>query len=209
MREYWLVRPKPHNILRIHEFLSQNIIAIGWPALGDLTHLSRENLKDRLKQPPYALDSYAWGQAYATVDIFVNQMKLGDLVLIPNGDDIYFGRIAGDYHFDPAKADESNGYPHQRSVEWLSNCGRSALSLDLRSSLKAPRTIAQLSNHADEIEALSRGERCETTTSNSVQTLPVSYPLRPDFSVSFEIPKDITKEEAQRLSTYFASLYFN
>ena len=207
MKKYWLVRPKPHGILRINEFCSDNIIAIGWPALGDLTNRSCEEIKELLKQPPYSLESYEWGRAYATVDIFVNQMEIDDLVLVPNGDDIYFGRITGGYYFDPAQQSDTRGYPHQRSVVWLSRCGRNELSLELRSSLKARNTIAHLNKHAAEIEALANGERHEAAPEKA-EAISVSYPLRPDFAVTFEIPNNITKEEAQRLSAYFASLYF-
>jgi len=31
MKNTWIVRPKPHGILRMKEFLSQNIVAVGWP----------------------------------------------------------------------------------------------------------------------------------------------------------------------------------
>ena len=33
----WLVRPYPSNINRINEFQTENIVAIGWPGIGDLT----------------------------------------------------------------------------------------------------------------------------------------------------------------------------
>ena len=75
--------------------------------------------------------------------------------------------------------------------------------MDLRSSLKVHRTTANLSHHADEIEALCKGEKLAAP-----DVVDVTYPLRPDFEVSFKIPKDISRDEAQRLSTYFASLYF-
>lgn len=207
MKKYWLVRPKPYGISRINEFLSDKIIAIGWSSLGDLTDCSCEKIKDLLKQPPYSLESYEWGRAYATVDIFVNQMEVGDLVLVPNFDDIYFGRITGDYYFDPAQDSDTCGYPHQRAVTWLSRCRRDELSIELRSSLKARNTAAHLDKHAAEIEALANGERHETAPEKT-ETVSVSYPLRSDFAVTFEIPKNITKEEAQRLGAYFASLYF-
>ena len=66
------------------------------------------------------------------------------------------------------------------------------------------RTTANLSHHIDEIEALCKGEKLAVTT----DYIEVTYPLRADFEVSFKIPKDISKDEAQRLSSYFASLYF-
>lgn len=72
--------------------------------------------------------------------------------------------------------------------------------MELRSSLKVHRTTANLSHHIDEIEALCKGEKLAVTT----DYIEVTYPLRADFEVSFKIPKDISKDEAQRLSSYFA-----
>lgn len=201
----WLVRPIPHGTNRINEFRTQNIIAIGWPKIGDLTGLSREELKTLLNGPPYELDGLELGNAYATIDIFVNQMNIGDTVLVANGDDIYFAEITSDYQFDISV--DPDGFSHQRQVRWLSNTSRKELSKELRSSLKVHRTTANLSHHVDEIKALATGNPV-SRVAQSVTTINVSYPLRSDFTVEFKIPADISKTEAERLSTYFRSLYF-
>lgn len=206
MKSAWLVRPMPHGINRVSEFKKKKIIAVGWPSIGDLNGKSREDLKQLLSQPPYNLNGLALGNAYATIDIFVNQMQIGDLVLMPNGDDIYFGEITGDYYLDSTVDSDDEGYPHQRTIKWISDASRKELSMDLRSSLKVHRTTANLSHHVKEIEALCRGEKVDETM--QATTINVSYPLRPDFNVDFKIPTDVSSDEAQRLSTYFASLYF-
>jgi Uncharacterized conserved protein len=208
MKKAWLVRPIPHGINRVSEFKNEGIVAVGWPLIGDLAKKSREELKQLLSKKPYALDGLALGNAYATIDIFVNQIEIGDLVLMPDGEDIYFGEIASDYYFDSAIKSQNGGYPHQRTVNWLSNTSRKSLSMNLRRSLKAHRTTANLSHHAKEIEALCRGEKIAETEFPQSSTISVSYPLRPDFTISFEIPYDITSDEAKRLGTYFTSLYF-
>lgn len=202
----WLVRPVPHGTNRINEFRTQNIIAIGWPNIGDLTGLSREDLKALLAGQPYNLSGLELGNAYATIDIFVNQMNVGDTVLVANGDDIYFAEITGDYQFDSSV--DPDGYSHQRRVRWLSDTSRKALSKELRSSLKVHRTTANLSHHAGEIKALASGDPLLARTPQPTTTIDVSYPLRSDFTVDFKIPNDISKTEADRLSTYFRSLYF-
>lgn len=206
MKSAWLVRPMPHGINRVSEFKEKKIIAVGWPSIGDLNGKSREDLKQLLSQPPYNLNGLALGNAYATIDIFVNQMQIGDLVLMPNGDDIYFGEITGDYYLDSTVDSDDEGYPHQRTIKWISDASRKELSMDLRSSLKVHRTTANLSHHVKEIESLCRGEKVNETM--QATTINVSYPLRPDFNVDFKIPTDVSSDEAQRLSTYFASLYF-
>lgn len=208
-RSAWLVRPFPHNKKRLDEFKKADIIAIGWPGIGDLSRKSREGIKEILAGKPYQLKGLELGNAYATIDIFVNRMAVGDLVLIPDGDDIYFAEITGDYYLDTAVDNDDTGFPHQRTIKWLADTSRQNLSMPLRSSLKVHRATANLSEHLNEIEALSHGEEyVETLHTNIPGAIAVSYPLRPDFMVSFQIPSDITKGEAQRLSDYFKTLHF-
>lgn len=202
----WLVRPIPHGTNRIREFRAQNIIAIGWPNIGTLTGLSREDLKSLLSGPPYNLSGLELGNAYATVDIFVNQMQKGDIVLVANGDDIYFAELTSDYQFNISV--DPQGYSHQRHVKWLSDTSRKKLSKELRSSLKVHRTTANLSHHVDEIKALAAGTPVSNKITQPNVAISVSYPLRSDFSVEFKIPANITKTEAERLSIYLRSLYF-
>lgn len=205
----WLVRPFPHNqnIKRLDEFKNKEIIAVGWPNIGDLSTKSREDIKLILSGTPYNLRSLALGNAYATVDILVNQMEKNDLVLTPDGDDIYFGKITSDYVFDQSVDNNTDGYPHQRNVKWLSSTSRQKLSSSLRSSLKVHRATADLTKHFAEIKALSEGQIFVENT-KSPNKISVTYPLRPDFSISFDIPDDIEQNEAIRLSQYFETLYF-
>lgn len=204
MKNAWLIRPVPHGKNRVTEFREKGIIAVGWPCIGNLKGKSREDLKLILSKSPYNLTGLALGNAYATIDIFVNQMEVGDLLLMPNGEDIYLGEVTSDYYLDSNVDTDDEGYSHQRSAKWLVNISRQDLSMDLRLSLKVHRTTANLSHHVDEIRALCKGEKLVTTH----DFIEVKYPLRPDFEVSFKIPKDINSDEAQRLSSYFASLYF-
>lgn len=76
--------------------------------------------------------------------------------------------------------------------------------MDLRTSLKVHRTAADLSRHVDEIESLCNGQKPVLVT-NAIN---VTYQLRPNFRISFKIPEDMSNDEAQRLSSYFESLYF-
>lgn len=200
----WLVRPRPNNVDKVVEFRSKEIVAIGWSELGDLSNTSREKIKELLTQPPYRLEGLALGNSYATIDIFVNQMREGDLILMPDGADIYFGKLIGPYFYNTATGCDDEDYPHQRKVEWLSDVARDQLSKELRSSLKVHRTTADLSRHAEEIDALAHGRR-----QMPVQTdVAAAYPLRPNYSVEFRVPVDMTPDEARRLSEYFLNLYF-
>lgn len=208
MKQAWMIRPYPCEVCRLDEFRQKGIVAIGWPGIGDLTGKSREDLKQLLSQPPYSYVDRRLGSAYATVDILVNRIRPGDLVLVPNGDDIYFAEITSGYRYDPS-VDGKDGYPHQRAVSWFpATVARWDLSNALRISLRAPRTAADLSQHIKEIETLARGEAFQPAPADASGATQVSYPLRPGCEITFTIPNDITRQEAQRLSAYFASLYF-
>ena len=197
----WLIRPVPHGTNKIDEFRNSNIVAIGWPNIGNLTGQSRESIKALLAAPPNNYSGLKLGNTYATIDIFVNRINVGDIVLVPNNDDIYFAEIVSGYIFEASAV--ADGYPHQRKVRWLSDTSRKALSSELRSSLRVYRTAADLTKHSTEIEARAMGNPIPVGT-----TIDVSYPLRSDFTVNFKIPNNMTKAEASRLSTYFLSLYY-
>lgn len=210
MSKAWLMRPFPHEKNRINEFKSNNIVAVGWPLIGDLTGKSREDIKSILQGPPYNYTSLQLGNAYATVDILVNQMSIGDLALIPNGDDIYFAEINSDYKYDQSKDSNDEGYPHQRKVSFLSGpISRSQLPEALRKSLKVHRATADLSKHYDSIRSLSEGNSVVTSApTNQSEFIDVEYPLRPGVIVKLSIPNDINQNEALRLSDFVKTLFF-
>lgn len=205
-KQAWLLRPYPDGeTKRLDEFRAKGFIAIGWPGIGSLEGKSREDIKELLSGEPYNYSGLVLGNAYATIDILVNRMKKGDYLLIPDGDDIYFAVVDSGYVFDQSMDDDTNGYPHQRRVKnFTVSHLRSELSKQLRSSLKVHRTTADLSKHYDEIKAIADGGMF----SAAVDDVDVSYKLRPDYTVSFKIPGDISKTEAKRLSMYFETLFF-
>lgn len=205
MKNAWMVRAYPNNEDKMQVFLDQEIIAVGWAELTDLTGKTLEQLGSAL-QEAYGFRGVKLGNDKATLQILVNRMEIGDWVLTPYGDDIHLGQVESDYFYEAA--DEVAGYPHQRRVKWLNCVSRDDLSQELRNSLKARNTAANLSQHAEEIAALAQGQEPAKAAAPKKETLSLTYPLRPDFSISLEIPKDMTKEESERLSTFIRTLYF-
>lgn len=207
MVKAWLIRPFPHNIDRLSNFKSDNIIAIGWPEVSSFSGKDKNELREILKNYPENYSPSQLGAALATVNIFVNEMSEEDFVIIPYEDDIYFVKVTSDYFFEPTKV--KDGYPHQRKIEWLKGpISRDQLPDDLRNSLRAPRTAADLSHHINIIKIFINSDSTE-----SLQLTPafmdVSYPLRTNLNCIVKIPKDITKEEADRLGEFVKTLYFN
>ena len=72
--------------------------------------------------------------------------------------------------------------------------------------MKVHRSTADLSHHYDEIKALCFNMPMPKAV--TTEPIKISYPLRPDFNISFEIPADMTKEEAERLNNFISTLHF-
>lgn len=125
----WLVRPVPGGINRMQYFLNEGIIALGWHHIGDLTGSVREEIKARLAGKPFEMEGSRLWSAAANIDLVVNQMRPGDYILSAEGQDIYIGRVNGDYKFNRLKDNDQDRCPHQRSVEWLAKAMRSGLSI--------------------------------------------------------------------------------
>ena len=78
----WAVRPNPCHINRMHEFLAHGMVAIGWPGLGDLTGVDRDEIRRRLEPQPYTGgDPRKIGRQSGELDRFVNEMTAADFVV--------------------------------------------------------------------------------------------------------------------------------
>ena len=153
----WLLRPMPHNILRINEFINSNIIAIGWPDISSLQGKTKSEIHEALSHHPLNYD------------------------------------------------------PHQRTVEWIKGpIRRDKIFDDLKKSLRAPRTIADLSAHTDTLLTFLSNSSSTTLTSVVEEDIYATfeYPIRLGLVATIKIPKDITPTEASRLGDFVKTLYF-
>lgn len=212
MIKIWLIRPKPHGINRIREFLNEGIIALGWPELNSLVGKTKDDIKAELIPHPLNYSPDQLGAATATLNSFVNEIRINDIVVVPDGDDIYFCKVISDYYYDQTKASQSEGYPHQKKVEWIKGpIKRTDIPDLLRNSLRAPRTLADLTRHAD-ITLNFINDLPTPTPQTSEQAdenyVDFDYPIRLDKKAFIRIPKNITQDEAMRLGEFVKTLYF-
>ena len=204
----WMFRPNIDE-KKIEELESKDLIACGWPHLGDLNGLSKEEIKVLLQKPPYEYSKIKLGNASSALDIFVNQMKKYDFVLMPKGKFVLIGNVQGDYTYDPTVDNDIEGYPHQRLIEWKIRVERVNLPIELRQSLKAHQVATSLTKFYDIIDLLVRVDNNEFLgVDDTMELVTVSYPLRPDYAVSFAVPIDISEREAERLGDFCSTLYF-
>ncbi len=114
-KKYWMYAPgrKASKWERCQE---QNIICIGWDALGDLSQFNsledcRNELKDRYNSPdsPFMNDGLAVWE-------FSHVMQPGDVVYAKQGANTIIARgiVKSEYRFDSSQED----YRHTRGVEW-------------------------------------------------------------------------------------------
>lgn len=156
----WLARAFPEGESRIKEFLQANIIAIGWKELGNMKGKTKDTIASELTAKGCGASNVTVG----VINHFVNNMKVGDLCIIPDHDKIYIAQITNDYEYNPNKVDE--GYPHQREVKFLNKntpFDRSELPEDLQKSLGAQNTIAQLNHRIADFKKFLMKEDYVTT----------------------------------------------
>lgn len=153
----WLLRPLPHGTDHLESFLQNEFIAVGYPVGQTFEDCSYNDIRKLLAQ-------YDWADGIGNVNIFVKDMSIGDIVVVPstNKKDIYFGEITSEYIYDKSVdlIDEGLGYPHQREVKWLFDKTpllRSDLPNELRSSLRYPGAVADLTKHSDTVNQLLNG----------------------------------------------------
>ncbi|TMS41078.1 MAG: DUF3578 domain-containing protein [Methanobacterium sp.] len=139
-KNVWLLSPG-ENAVYWDEFRKNNIIAIGWGNLGDLSQFGGDKekiLKALEKTYPKKSESYhapgsnktskQTNNANALLD-FSKVMKIGDIVFIKKGITTLLGVgiITSDYKFSkeskiPIKIKKEIDYNHFREVKWL-KCG--------------------------------------------------------------------------------------
>ncbi|OQY56548.1 MAG: hypothetical protein DRR08_07540 [Candidatus Parabeggiatoa sp. nov. 2] len=168
----WILRPYPHGINRMSQFLSEGFIALGWPGIGDLYSGERSDIYEKLS----ALYISDYGDKFCrhssnTLWKFRDNMLIGELVLVvPFKEDsleIAVGKVDSSYFFD-ARYDETassldtgyNGFSHRRKVVWLEKrLPRSVLPEPVRKAFtKKDLTMLNLEGYHRLIEMLeSRG----------------------------------------------------
>lgn len=93
-RNYWFVRTQ--NGTYYDDFLNENFIGIEWDKICDLDFLKRSNEDDiRVEVVKHYPKSKRPGYPAGQIDRFVNQMKKGDIVLVPSKSSLWisFGEI--------------------------------------------------------------------------------------------------------------------
>lgn len=154
--KYWVVRPNPSGILRITEFLQNEILAVGWLSEHNYEGKSDRNLYNLLEQNDPLAKEQAHNLQVGMIRRFVEEIKVGDVAMVPTVERIFVARVIGEYFYNETKVDE--GYPHQRSVEWLTETGlpRHKLKTETRRAFRPQLAIYSLDRYLDEVQELMK-----------------------------------------------------
>lgn len=143
-----------------NECIESNFIGADYSFDIDLTNQLVDNWKDFNKKfIPYFLDKHpnktkiAAGLACGTVWTVSKGIKIGDIIICPDGNGLYkVGEIESDYLYN-----KEGILPHRRKVNWFYEFENSQISEALKTSLYARGTLIEISKHAEQIETLIQG----------------------------------------------------
>lgn len=119
----------------------------GWLGVGDLSDAHERGDVERRLHLAYPEESnYLIGNWTGQLHRFVNEMAVGDIILMPNRAEGGFtlGRITSPYEYLP---DGKDGLRHSRKVEWKRHIEASDLKGDLRASLGSLLTVFEIARN--------------------------------------------------------------
>lgn len=139
-------------------FLNQNLIAIGWEEMGNLSALNAS--RDAYKEKYMAVYPNAKKGSIATsagmLYRFACEMQEGDYIVFPSKIDrrINIGLIESAYYYDAG----ASLYPNRRKVKWIKHLPRTAFSQGALHEVGSALSFFQVKNYADEyLKALDKG----------------------------------------------------
>ena len=93
MPNAYIVRRTPGGVDRTQEFLENNMVAVGWSSLGDLSGLEKNEICSRFEEEYPDDGPRAVGLKVGYIDRLVNKMDEGDTILVPRYGDVYVGEV--------------------------------------------------------------------------------------------------------------------
>lgn len=139
----WRLRAWDDHALE-ERFQSESVIAMSADEIGDVTNWpSDAQLRRRLRAGTIGRGEQAIGMFVRYWDDFRNQMKVGDIVVVPLlGRRAAIGVIDGGYTYRPDEADPR--MRHTRNMRWIRTTERAELPDDVRKVVNAPGTICRI-----------------------------------------------------------------
>jgi len=138
----WMVRAGKYGEQE-NTIFENNVFAVGWNELGDLSKIkSKDELKE-LYQKIYTDNSKnRMASHISQIWRFVHEIKIGDLVSIPlkTKNNIMFGIVEGEYKYQKL----SENVKHTRKAKWIKEIPRTEIDQDLLYSFGSLLTVCQI-----------------------------------------------------------------
>lgn len=144
-KRVWGIHTQDDNL-----FLKNNIIAIGWSEMGNLSHIgtNRDAFKKRYAQVYPNAKKGSIATAAGMLYRFVNEVQSGDYVIFPSKSnrEVNIGIIKGDYLYNPNHIE----YVQTRKVKWMKHLPRMAFSQGALYEIGSAMSFFSVKNYADE-----------------------------------------------------------
>ncbi|WP_391207691.1 hypothetical protein [Psychrobacillus sp. L4] len=145
------IKTKPHNKERLNEFVHGKFIAIGWPGIGDLTGIEKEEIRQRLEKRYTYKNARSLGNDLGNVWAFVNTMQEGDFVLFNGHQDYVYIVKVGPYQYEK-RYDNEEGMAHQRAFELIKVAKRDDLNPKIQELLRNRSAVTKFKYPLEDAE---------------------------------------------------------
>lgn len=134
-------------------FLKENVIAIGWNEIGDLSKISpdREAFKKKYIETYPDDKKMKVATSAGMLYRFAHEVQIGDYIVFPSkiNREINIGIVESEYIYDP----DTDSYVQQRKVKWLKHLPRTAFSQGALYEIGSAMSFFSVKNYADEFLA--------------------------------------------------------
>lgn len=195
---YYRLLPSPGGKDRFYEFKKKGFVSIGWSELGDVTDLTREQIKQRYMET-YANSKIHTARLVASYFVKLKDLKKGDVILIPHSEQYHLFKVEGSYLFD---SDEKDVFLQQgvKGV-FTKTFDKNIFSPKMVRSIGARPTITWLKDYEKEIEEAS-------VTTSSLEKSPILLSKQRSF-VYAESGGSITLNYSDNISKKRLEEFFN
>ena len=143
-------------------FLRDNVIAIGWPGIGDIATIAptREAFKEKYIQAYPEAKKGSVATSAGMLYRFCHEVQIGDYVVFPSKSNhmVNIGTIESNYFYEESAQNTFGGYVQQHRVKWLKHLPRTAFTQGALYELGSALSFFEVKNYADEfLSALDKG----------------------------------------------------
>jgi 5-methylcytosine-specific restriction protein B len=197
-RRAWLIRGTEDNKSLVPDWLTGGYCSIGWFELGELpVDIDRASLIERLRVAyPDAGDGTHRNSA-GVILRFLQAMRVGDIVLAPNGGDLYVGVVEGAVEYRPGGV-----HPWRRGVDWANPdtpIARTGVSASLYSKLRTLLTLTDISENLTELTAYLEPARPAPVESTTVMAEAVLPDATAKLATDLHLPQSWLQEQIDLL----------